>query len=63
MREEPDGEGVHRRELAADGWFVVDAQPSDPWVRDADDLWREVLRRQRGPLRVFADFPSDPTQN
>lgn len=57
------GPGQVEGELAADGWFVVDAEPSDPWARDADDLWREVLRRQRGPLRVFADFPTDPAQN
>jgi putative transcriptional regulator len=57
------GAGQLEAELAADGWFVVDATPSDPWVRNAGELWREVLRRQRGPLQVFADFPSDPAQN
>jgi len=50
-------------ELAANGWFVVDAVPDDPWVSAPGTLWRDVLRRQRGPFRVFAEFPSDPTQN
>jgi putative transcriptional regulator len=57
------GPGQLEGELAADGWFVVDAKQSDPWARNADELWRDVLRRQRGPLQVFAGFPDDPTQN
>lgn len=50
-------------ELVADGWFVVDAHPDDLWSRDPPGLWRAVLRRQRGKLRVFADFPPDPSAN
>ena len=57
------GPGQLDGELAADGWFVVDAAPGDLWMSTPDTLWRDVLRRQRGQLRVFADFPPDPSQN
>jgi putative transcriptional regulator len=57
------GPGQLEDELAADGWFVVDADPGDPWSSAPSDMWRSVLRRQRGQLRVFADFPVDPETN
>jgi putative transcriptional regulator len=50
-------------ELDAAGWFVVDVHPDDPWSRDPPSLWRSVLRRQRGRLRLFAEFPADPSAN
>lgn len=50
-------------EVDAAGWFVVDAHPDDPWSRDPPSLWRKVLRRQRGRLRMFAEFPVDPSAN
>ncbi|MBM3671214.1 MAG: YqgE/AlgH family protein [Actinobacteria bacterium] len=55
--------GQLERELAADGWFVVESDAADPWSDAPTDLWRRVLRRQRGQLRVFADFPMDPQAN
>jgi putative transcriptional regulator len=57
------GPGQLEGELAANGWFVVDADRADPWSADPADLWREVLRRQRGELKVFANFPMDPHAN
>jgi putative transcriptional regulator len=30
---------------------------------DPDSLWQRVLRRQRGRLALFADYPPDPTAN
>lgn len=50
-------------ELAQQAWFVVDAEPGDVFTDGPDDLWRSVLRRQRGGLAVFAAFPDDPTSN
>lgn len=50
-------------EVAADGWFVVDAMPDDAWSSRPGALWRTVLRRQRGPLRLVAGFPDDPSLN
>jgi len=44
-------------------WYVVDALPVDPFRADAADLWRLVLRRQRGPLALVSTFPADPSLN
>jgi putative transcriptional regulator len=57
------GPGQLDGEVAANGWFVVASEPGDPWTREPGELWREVLRRQRGSSRLFADFPADPTLN
>jgi putative transcriptional regulator len=57
------GPGQLDGELAADGWYVVDALPEDPWSSRPDSLWRGVLRRQSGPLRLVAGFPADPSMN
>jgi putative transcriptional regulator len=50
-------------EIARGDWFVVDAEPADPWRDICADLWREVLERQGGRLAVFARFPDDPSAN
>ena len=57
------GPGQLDGEVAADGWFVVASEPGDAWTREPGDLWREVLRRQRGTSRLFADYPADPSLN
>lgn len=50
-------------EIAAGGWFVVDADASDPLSSAPEDLWAAVLRRQRGTLALFAAYPPDPAMN
>jgi putative transcriptional regulator len=50
-------------EIAHGDWFVVDAEPGDPWRDVCADLWREVLERQGGRLALFARFPDDPSAN
>lgn len=57
------GPGQLDGELAADGWYVVNVAPDDAWTSRPDDLWRGVLRRQPGPLRLVAGFPDDPSMN
>ncbi len=57
------GPGQLERELDQGSWFVVDGEPEDLWSRRPSDLWRDVLRRQRGNLALFADCPADPTTN
>jgi len=57
------GPGQLDGELAAAGWYVVDEEPDDPWSSRPDSLWRAVLRRQPGPLRLVAGFPDDPSLN
>jgi putative transcriptional regulator len=44
-------------ELAAGGWFVVDALPADLLTPDPAGLWRAVLRRQGGDVAVAANYP------
>jgi len=50
-------------EIAEGGWFVVDADASDPLSPAPRLLWSEVLRRQRGTLALFAAYPPDPSLN
>ncbi len=57
------GGGQLEAELAAGGWFVLAARPSDPLSEDPEELWREVLRRQGGRLALFAACPPDPSLN
>ncbi|MGH8991067.1 MAG: YqgE/AlgH family protein [Acidimicrobiia bacterium] len=57
------GGGQLEGELAAGGWFVLDALPDDPLSPEPEELWREVLRRQGGRLALFATCPPDPSLN
>ncbi|MBA2327075.1 MAG: YqgE/AlgH family protein [Actinobacteria bacterium] len=50
-------------EIAAGGWFVVDAEPGDAFASRPAGLWRAVLARQRGRLAWFANCPPDPSAN
>ena len=51
------------REVDRGDWFVVDARVDDVTTSTPDRLWREVLRRQRSRLAVFATAPDDPSLN
>ena len=53
--------GQLEAELATGSWYLVSAHPDDPFVED--DLWRRVLRRQKGPLSVVSTFPDNPDMN
>jgi putative transcriptional regulator len=44
-------------------WYVVPAQPQDPFAEDPTGLWSSVLRRQGGQLAMLATMPSEPTLN
>jgi putative transcriptional regulator len=57
------GAGQLEGEIKEGGWFVVEAAPADAFTSEPEQLWREVLRRQRGEMRLFAYFPSDPRAN
>lgn len=50
-------------EIRTGSWFVLDTERGDVFTGEPDRLWREVLRRQQGPLRWVAWFPADPTLN
>lgn len=46
-------------EIGERAWWVVDALPFDHITRRPDTLWEDVLRRQRGTVAWFANFPED----
>jgi putative transcriptional regulator len=50
-------------EIAEGSWFVVDAVDSDVGSSEPDTLWRDVLRRQPGEMRLLATFPADVDLN
>ena len=55
--------GQLEAELEAHAWFVVDLDPADPFASIPEQLWRDVLRRQRGRVAMFAHYPEDPSAN
>lgn len=57
------GPGQLEAELAMDAWFVVDADPHDPFMSTPQDLWSMVLARQPGPMAWLANYPIDPSLN
>lgn len=57
------GSGQLEDEVESGAWYVVAAEPADAFADDPTDLWRAVLRRQRGDLALVATFPDDPTMN
>lgn len=50
-------------ELSAGAWFTVDAMADDMWSATPETLYEQVLLRQRGELRWFANAPTDPSLN
>jgi putative transcriptional regulator len=55
--------GQLESEIEQDAWFVAPSEPTDPFSSRPDQLWREVLRRQRGRVAMFANYPEDPETN
>lgn len=51
--------GQLEREIAADGWWLVDATIDDLFSTDPDMLWANVLKRQGGDLEWYAHYPLD----
>lgn len=52
--------GQLEAEMEAGAWWVVDAEPGDAFTLDPDELWKQVLRRQKLPLKWVAWYPDDP---
>lgn len=57
------GAGQLESELTEGSWYVVDAEGRDPFSSAPEELWTEVLRRQRSQLALVATFPDDPSMN
>jgi putative transcriptional regulator len=55
--------GQLEAEVLQQAWFVLDAEPGDPFSESPEDLWRRVLRRQRGEPALYAHLPRDPSMN
>lgn len=55
--------GQLEAEIEQGAWFVVTLQPGDPFESAPERLWRDVLRRQRGEVALFANYPEDATVN
>ena len=51
------GEGQLEGEIEEGAWFIVDVEPRDVFSPAPEGLWRAVLRRQQGRLKLFASFP------
>jgi putative transcriptional regulator len=50
-------------ELDEGAWYVVESEPGDVSAPEPEQLWRTVLRRQRGSLALLATYPDDPSLN
>jgi putative transcriptional regulator len=50
-------------EIAAGAWWVVEAEPGDPFADEPEQLWKRVLRRQPGSLALVSAYPDDPDMN
>jgi putative transcriptional regulator len=57
------GAGQLEAEIEEGAWYVVPAEPQDPFLLDPERLWAQVLRRQGGQYRLPALMPDDPTAN
>lgn len=57
------GAGQVEAEIAANAWFALEAEPGDAFTAEPQSLWRRVLDRQRGDVKMYALFPEDPRQN
>lgn len=57
------GPGQLRAEIDEGAWYVLSAEPSDPFADEPEGLWASVLRRQGGEMAFTATFPDDPGLN
>ena len=57
------GAGQLEAEIEEGAWYVVPAEPQDPFLEDPERLWSQVLRRQGGQLAMLATMPAEPGLN
>lgn len=55
--------GQLEAEIGDGSWFVVDSSPDDTLGTRRDGLWHRVLRRQRGRIAWFGQYPDDVSSN
>ncbi len=51
------GAGQLEAEIDEGAWYVVPAEPEDPFLDEPERLWATVLRRQGGQLAMLATMP------
>lgn len=56
-------EGQLDGEIRKGAWYVVPREPRDPFHDDTEDLWREVLLRQRSSLSLVTTYTDTPELN
>jgi putative transcriptional regulator len=57
------GPGQLQSEIDEGAWYVLHADPADPFVPEPERLWQAVLRRAGGSLALVATYPEDPSLN
>jgi putative transcriptional regulator len=57
------GSGQLQAEIDEGAWYVLPAEPADPFMTDPQRLWQTVLRRQGGELALVSTYPDDPRLN
>ena len=57
------GPGQLQAEIDEGAWYVLPADPADPFVPEPEGLWQAVLRRAGGTLALVATYPEDPSLN
>ncbi|OLT17133.1 hypothetical protein BJF80_02785 [Serinicoccus sp. CUA-874] len=50
-------------EIRQGAWHVVPREPRDPFREETDDLWRDVLLRQRSAASFLVTFTEHPERN
>jgi putative transcriptional regulator len=55
--------GQLENEIQSGAWYVVDAESRDAFTGTPERLWRQVLRRQLGDLKLVSTYPDDPKMN
>ncbi len=55
--------GQLESEIAQGAWYVVQREPRDPFHEQTEDLWREVLLRQRNSLSLVTTATDRPELN
>ena len=53
---------ARKEELRGD-WYVVDSESRDAFSVAPEQLWSEVLLRQKDSLKLVASYPDDPSLN
>ena len=57
------GAGQLEGEIGEGAWYLLPADPGDPFSEEPGQLWGTVLKRQGGQLAMLATLPQDPTLN